>query len=58
MKGVDASKVDDALFKKEKKSNKDKEGKFFAEASKVIITILKINRKKKFQKRDLKLRSL
>jgi hypothetical protein len=39
LKGVDASKVDDALFKKEKKANKDKEGKFFAEASKVIITI-------------------
>jgi large subunit ribosomal protein L6e len=35
LKGADVSKIDDALFKKEKKSKKAGESKFFAEASKV-----------------------
>jgi large subunit ribosomal protein L6e len=35
IKGVDVSKIDDALFKKEKKAKKDAEGKFFAESAKV-----------------------
>lgn len=33
--GVDVSKIDDATFKKEKKSKKQGENKFFAEAGKV-----------------------
>jgi len=33
--GVDVSKVDDALFKREKKSKKQGEEKFFAESGKV-----------------------
>lgn len=36
--GVDSAKIDDALFKKEKKSKKQGEDKFFAEAGKVSIT--------------------
>lgn len=36
--GLDASKIDDALFKKEKKSKKQGEEKFFAEAGKVTIS--------------------
>ena len=32
LKGVDSSKIDDALFKKEKKAKKNKEEKFFAES--------------------------
>lgn len=37
LKGVDASKIDDKLFKREKKS-KSSEEKFFAESSKVRIS--------------------
>ena len=37
LKGVDVSKVDDALFTKEKKARKQREEKFFAEAGKVTI---------------------
>ena len=33
--GVDSSKIEDALFKKEKKAKKQGEDKFFAEAGKV-----------------------
>jgi large subunit ribosomal protein L6e len=36
LKGVDASKIDDALFKKEKKAKKAGEEKFFNEAAKVF----------------------
>ena len=35
IKGADVTKIDDALFKKEKKSKKAGESKFFNEASKV-----------------------
>lgn len=35
VKGVDVSKIDDGLFKKEKKSKKQGEEKFFAESAKV-----------------------
>jgi large subunit ribosomal protein L6e len=35
LKGVDVSKIDDALFKKEKQAKKAGEKKFFAEAGKV-----------------------
>lgn len=35
IKGVDASKIDDALFKKEKVAKKAGENKFFAESAKV-----------------------
>jgi large subunit ribosomal protein L6e len=38
--GVDASKVEDALFKREKKAKKSKEEKFFAEAAKVTLISL------------------
>ena len=37
-KGVDVSKVEDALFKKEKQAKKAGEEKFFAESSKVWVT--------------------
>lgn len=35
IKGVDTSKIEDELFKREKKSKKSQEQKFFAESSKV-----------------------
>lgn len=35
LKGVDASKIDDKLFKREKKSKNSQEEKFFAESNKV-----------------------
>jgi large subunit ribosomal protein L6e len=38
--GVDSSKVDDALFKREKKAKKSKEEKFFAEGAKVTLISL------------------
>jgi large subunit ribosomal protein L6e len=37
LKGVDVAKFDDALFKKEKKSKKQGEDKFFAESAKVTF---------------------
>ncbi len=36
VKGVDVSKIDEAIFKKEKKSRKQGEEKFFAESAKVM----------------------
>ena len=53
--GVDVSKVDDALFKREKKSKKQGEEKFFAESGKVtIFDRLNIfhSRRRKFPQRD------
>ena len=40
LKGVDVSKIDDALFKKEKRTKKQGEGKFFAEGAKVRLLFL------------------
>lgn len=40
LSNVDVAKVDDALFKKEKKSKKQGEEKFFAEAGKVSTSLL------------------
>ena len=37
IKGADVSKIDDALFKKEKQAKKSEDSKFFAEGSKVRI---------------------
>jgi len=37
LNGVDVSKIEDSLFKKEKKSKKQGESKFFAESAKVLI---------------------
>lgn len=37
LKGVDVSKIDDALFKREKRTKKQGEGKFFAEGAKVRL---------------------
>lgn len=42
IKGVDASKVDDKLFKKDKKTKGSQESKFFAEGAKVTIIIFMI----------------
>ena len=39
LKGVDASKIDDKLFKREKKSKNSQEEKFFADSNKVRIFI-------------------
>ena len=40
LKGVDVAKVDDALFKREKRSKKQGEDKFFAEGAKVTFFIV------------------
>lgn len=37
LKGVDVSKIDDALFKREKRTKKQGESKFFAEGAKVRL---------------------
>ena len=42
LNGVDVSKIDDALFKKEKKSKKQGEEKFFAESAKVSHPLLSL----------------
>lgn len=39
IKGADVAKVDDALFKREKKAKKAQESQFFAEGAKVSISI-------------------
>ena len=39
LKGVDVSKIEDGLFKKEKKAKKAKEEQFFAESSKVTTLL-------------------
>ncbi len=38
LKGVDVSKIDDALFKKDRKARKQGESQFFAESAKVSFT--------------------
>lgn len=43
LNGVDVSKVEDALFKKEKKSKKQGEDKFFAESGKVSQPLILLN---------------
>ena len=37
IKGADVTKIDDALFKKEKQAKKSEDSKFFAEGSKVFL---------------------
>lgn len=39
LNGVDVAKIEDSLFKKEKKSKKQGEEKFFAESAKVLFII-------------------
>jgi large subunit ribosomal protein L6e len=52
--GVDVAKINDALFKKEKKSKKQGEEKFFAEGAKVSqIQSNHLCRRRKCQRRDL-----
>ena len=55
LKGVDVSKVEDSLFKKDKKTRKSKEEQFFAESAKVIdsFNFIFIIRRRKFPRRDL-----
>lgn len=47
LKGVNVNNIEDEFFKKEKKSGKSQEEKFFSEASKVSYAFLTISRKRK-----------
>ena len=52
IKGADVSKIEDVFFKKEKKSGKSQDEKFFAEGQKVTFISLKSSiRKKKCKRR-------
>jgi large subunit ribosomal protein L6e len=53
LNGVDVTKVEDALFKREKKTKKQGEDKFFAESGKVnILTVYISFRRRRFPQRD------
>jgi len=62
IKGVDVTKIEDTLFKKEKKAKKAGESKFFAESAKVsllnnnsllnVLTSFCFYRRRKFPRRD------